>query len=113
MQLVNVTRKIILAREVVLATSFGHRLKGLIGTHSLPADKAMLLRPCNSIHTLFMQYPIDAVFLDNDHRIIRILPALPPYRFSPLVRGAETVLELQAGYCCQTGTRVGDLLEIS
>jgi len=97
----------------VLATSFGRRLKGLIGTRTLPADQALLLSPCNSIHTWFMQYPIDAVFLDNDHRIIRILPALPPYRFSPLVRGPETVLEIQAGCCRHTGTRVGDLLEIS
>ncbi|MBM7855624.1 uncharacterized membrane protein (UPF0127 family) [Desulfohalotomaculum tongense] len=113
MPLINVTRSMILAKQVEVAETFKARLKGLIGTSILPSDRALLIRPCSSVHTFFMKYPIDVIFLDKENRILKILHSLPPYRFSPLVWNAKMVLELPAGRCRCTGTRVGDLLKVT
>ncbi|MBO8137535.1 MAG: DUF192 domain-containing protein [Desulfotomaculum sp.] len=110
MTVINVTRGVILAKKINMAETFKSRLKGLIGTSSLPKGHALLIKPCASVHTFFMQYPIDVVFLNEDNRIIRVIHSLPPYRLGPIVRGAKKVLELPADICRHTGTRTGDLL---
>lgn len=76
----------------------------------LPENQALLIKPCSSIHTWFMKYPLDIIFLNQENRVIRILHTIPPYRFGPVVRNAKTVLELTAGRCRQTGTEKGDLI---
>ena len=111
MQLLNISKGITLAQEVILAEKFWGRFKGLIGTSKLPENKALLIKPCSSIHTWFMKYPIDVIFLDCDNQIVHILHAIAPYRFGPLVRNAKAVVELPARRCYQTGTKTGDLVE--
>jgi hypothetical protein len=61
------------------------------------------------IHTCFMSFPIDAVFLDAGLKVVRVCPALKPWRFSPWVAGAKSVLELAAGRAA--GLAPGDQLE--
>jgi len=58
----------VLAQEVERAGSFWQRMKGLLGRRGLPAGQALFLEPCNSIHTFFMGFPIDAVFLDKEEK---------------------------------------------
>ncbi|HHX49861.1 MAG TPA: DUF192 domain-containing protein [Clostridia bacterium] len=83
-----------------------------MGTGSLPEKSALLLEPCSGIHTFFMRYPIDAVFLDGENRVLYILHSIRPYRWSPLIKNAQKVLELPAGCCRRTATEIGNKLEI-
>jgi hypothetical protein len=68
-----------------------------MGRASLPAGEGLWIEPCNSIHMFFMRFAIDAVFLDRDNRVKRVVRDLKPWRVSPIVFGARTVVELPAG----------------
>jgi hypothetical protein len=87
------------------------RMRGLIGRRGLPAGEGLLLRPAPSIHTAFMRFPIDAVFLDRELRVLLIVECLLPWRMASK-RGARAVLELSAGESTRRGLRVGDRLEL-
>ena len=92
-----------------LADSAPARLKGLLGRRSLPSDEGVLLRPAGSVHTAFMRFPIDVVFLDRDLAVLDVVPDLAPWRASGR-RGAKAVLELAAGEARRRGLRPGDRL---
>ena len=85
------------------------RVKGLLGRRSLPSGEGILLRPASSIHTAFMRFPIDAVFLDRDMRVLRVAAHVRPWRAAGC-RGARAVLELSAGESERRGVRPGDRL---
>jgi uncharacterized membrane protein (UPF0127 family) len=84
-------------------------MKGLIGHRGLPAGEGMLLRPESGVHTAFMRFPIDALFLDRDLRVLDIVERLRPWRVASR-RRARAVLELAAGECARRGVKVGDML---
>jgi uncharacterized membrane protein (UPF0127 family) len=92
-----------------LADNLLTRARGLLGHAPLAAGEGMLIRPCRSIHTFFMGFPIDAAFLDKDGRVVHLMPDMAPGRVSPHVFKAHSVLELPAGTLAATGTEVGDL----
>lgn len=83
--------------RVWVADSYFTRLRGLIGRPALQPGEGIWIRPCQQVHTHFLGEPIDVVFLDKTLRIMRVYPELRPWRLSPWVRGASSVLELPAG----------------
>lgn len=85
------------------------RMRGLLGRRELEPGEGLLLRPAPAIHTLFMRFPIDAVFLNGDLRVVHIADRLKPWRMAA-AKGASAVLELPAGECERRGLRVGDQL---
>ncbi len=109
-RVVNRTRGRILGDQVREARSFSQRFVGLMGRRDLPFGEGLHIVPCNSIHTFFMRIPIDVVFLDGDLRIIKALPALPPWRATPIYFKARSVLELPSGTLAGSGTCDGDEL---
>ena len=80
----------------VVADSFWLRFRGLMLRASLDPDDGMLFRGTGSIHMFFMRFAIDAVFCDDDLRVVRVVSDLQPWRLAS-ARGAKTVLELAAG----------------
>ena len=88
------------------------RLRGLIGTRGLPPTEALWIRPCRQVHMFWMTYPIDVVFLDDDLRVLRIVTGLRPWRVSPKVGEATSVIELAAGGAGAAGLSEGDRLVI-
>jgi uncharacterized membrane protein (UPF0127 family) len=72
------------------------RLKGLLGRKELPPGTAMLIAPCNSIHTFFMRLVIDAVFIDRDNRVLKVVKNMGPGRIAG-ARWSVAVLEMPAG----------------
>jgi uncharacterized membrane protein (UPF0127 family) len=86
------------------------RMRGLLGRRRLDDGEGILLRPASSVHTFFMLFPIDVVFLDRDLSVLRVVPALSPWRAVGR-RGAASVLELAAGVCDARGVAVGDRLD--
>jgi uncharacterized protein len=95
-------------RCVVAASPFS-RMKGLLGRSELRPGEGLLLRPASAIHTFFMRFPIDAVFLDRDWRVVGIAGDVAPWRTAGR-KGAKAVLELPAGESARRGLRPGDLL---
>jgi uncharacterized membrane protein (UPF0127 family) len=102
--------RVVCARCVV-ADSALTRMRGLLGRRNLESDEGILLRPASSVHTCFMRFPIDAVFLGEDLVISKIVRGLRTWRAAGS-RGARAVLELPAGGSDERGLRVGERLRI-
>ncbi len=85
------------------------RMRGLLGRSNLPQGEGILLRPAGSIHTFFMRFPIDVVFLNEEHVVVKVVHRLPPWRAAGM-KGAESVLELAAGEAESRGIDVGSTL---
>ena len=99
--------------KVDCAHTWFRRLKGLLATVSLPNNRGLWLKPCNSIHTMGMLYTIDVVFLDANGGIVKVAPKVVPMWFSFAPRGVESVLELSTGNIEQLDLKVGDRLEFT
>jgi uncharacterized protein len=93
----------------VLADTPLARMRGLLGRRSLPSGEGILLRPASSVHTAFMRFAIDAVFLDRELRVLKVAPSLRPWRTAAR-RKAHAVLELGAGESERRGLKPGDRL---
>jgi uncharacterized membrane protein (UPF0127 family) len=92
-----------------VATSFASRFRGLMGVARLPRGSGLLLPGTSSVHTHFMRFPIDVVFLDSERRIVSVVRALRPWRLAA-AKTAASVLELAAGECERLGLEEGDVL---
>jgi uncharacterized protein len=97
----------VVAESVIVADSTMRRLRGLLGKRDLPSGHGVLLRPAWSIHSAFMRFPIDVVFLDADQIVIKIVPNLTPFKTASC-RGAREIVELRAGECERRGLALGD-----
>ena len=78
------------------------RLRGLLGSPPPAPGHALLITPCASVHTAFMRYPIDVVFVDRHGCILKVVEALPPWRAAACWRARHT-LELAAGEARRVG----------
>jgi uncharacterized protein len=96
----------VVCERCLLAETPLARLRGLLGRSGLPSGEGLLLRPAGSIHTAFMRFAIDAVFLDATDRVVKVASALRPWR-AAACRGARAVLELPAGEAARRGLRPG------
>lgn len=88
------------------------RLRGLLGTKSLDDGHGLWIKPCNQVHMFFMKYAIDLVFLDDNHRVVRLIEGLAPGKISPKVSDARSVLELPVGTIARAGLAEGASLAI-
>ena len=101
----------IVCERVVVADRAHRRMRGLLGRKYLRQGEGMVLRPGWSIHTAFMRFPIDAVFLARDLTVLKVVRNLAPWRMATRWR-AHSVLELPAGTCERRGVREGDRLTL-
>ena len=101
-----------LCETCVVADNPLTRLRGLLGRRNLPEGEGLLLRPSSSIHTWFMRFAIDVVFLDRELRVLRVVDSLRPWRFAGC-RGASAVLELPAGEASARGVAIGNRLKLA
>lgn len=109
MRLVNARSGAVVATDVEIAATRATRRRGLLGRSGLDPQAALVLSPCLSVHTAFMKFPIDAVFVDRDG-VVRRVVALPAWRAAVDV-GARAVIELAAGGA--RGVQVGDRLYLA
>lgn len=108
----NMSRGQTLVTKGRVADGFLSRLRGLIGHQPLEEGEGLLIVPCNSIHTHFMGFPIDVVYVDRSLKVVAIDHAMKPWRFGRVRRGARFVIELPAGSIAARGTQQGDQLEV-
>ncbi|RLQ84891.1 DUF192 domain-containing protein [Planomicrobium sp. Y74] len=97
MELINYSTGSMIAKEVKQAHRFWPRFKGLMFTNSMPAGRALHLAPCNSIHTFFMKYEIDVLYINKENEIVGIEECLKPGRLGSRFSGASSVIEFPAG----------------
>jgi uncharacterized protein len=100
----------VVCERCLLADTPWLRLRGLLGRPEPAEGEGILIRPCSSIHTMFMRYAVDAVFLDREAAVVGVVGSLRPWRFAAR-RRAHQVLELRAGEAARRGLRLGDRLE--
>jgi hypothetical protein len=112
MRLLNQTRGTLLADRLKIADSFFCRLRGLLGSHSLPAGEALLIRPCKAVHMFGMRYSIDVAFADQAGQVLKTVAALAPGRLAKCP-GAAWVAELPVGTLAATATVPGDVLVVA
>jgi len=94
---INTSTGQILATQVKIASSFRSRSVGLLNRTSLDPQEALLIKPCNSIHTFFMKFPIDVIFLDKQGKVVKIVHNLKAWRLSEAMLTGYMVLELLGG----------------
>lgn len=111
-RLVNLTRGSVVAERVERAEGALQRMRGLLGRAGLADGEALVIAPCTSIHTFFMRFPLDVLFLDRGLAVLRALEAVPPFRATRLHLRAACAVELAAGSLRRSGTRAGDLLRL-
>jgi uncharacterized protein len=87
----------LLATTLGTADSLITRTKGLLGRDSLPAGEALWIKRCNSIHTFFMRFAIDAIFVDDNLKVVSVYKNLKPWRITRLHFRASSVFELPSG----------------
>jgi len=111
----NQTRQAFLASELEVADTHWTRLKGLMGrpASAFPAGRGLWIVPCHGIHTLAMAYAIDVVYLDSNLVVVHVEENVKPWRIAPLRMDAATVIEVPCHIVWNTGTRVGDQIEVA
>lgn len=98
--------------NLVLANTAWKRLRGLMGRRALAPDEALWLRPCNSIHTFWMRFAIDVIWLDRKLRIVKIVKNLRPFRLTWPASQATSIIELPAHSIARHALCVGDELRV-
>lgn len=100
----------VVCQDMAIADDMFARMKGLMFSENLPGCDGLLISPCNSIHTFFMLYSLDVVFLDRDFNVVKVIYDLRPWRMSWIYFKAHQVLEMRAG-TLRKDLKSGDKLE--
>lgn len=112
MKLINKTKNLDVVKNLKLAKKFTERMKGLLGTKSLPAEDGLWITACPSIHTLFMNFNIDVVFTDKNLTVKACFPDVKPWRMIGPVWGAYSAFEMAPGGIAKGKITVGDQLDV-
>jgi uncharacterized protein len=112
LKVVNLSNGTELANEASNANTFFKRLKGLMFTESLPIGHGLHIQPCRSIHTFFMNYSIDVLYLSDQFEIVGMDETMKPATVGKYQRMAFSVLELPAGTIRRTDTKIGHYVSI-
>jgi hypothetical protein len=111
MPIINGRTTAVLARVVELADTRRARRRGLLGRTRLDKSAALVLSPCFAIHTAFMRFPIDVVFVDRYGFVKKVVRNLGPWRIA-VAPGANRAIELSGGVLGRDDVRVGDHLDV-
>jgi len=107
----NATRGTLLGDAIEIAEDSASRAKGLLKRDGLEEGAGLWIIPCEAVHTFFMRFTIDVVYIDRKRRVRKVVSRLVPWRISSHLP-AHSVIELPAGTIDRTGTQKGDQLEI-
>lgn len=108
-RITNTTRNTLVAERAEHARSFWARLRGLMFRAGLPAQGGMVIEPNGSVHTFWMRFPIDVVFVDRQNRVVGLVEAMPPNRPYAGARKARRTIELPVGAIRASATQIGDV----
>lgn len=104
--------KELLLDQLDLAESFFSRGKGLLGRQALSSQQGLLIKPCNNIHTFFMKFAIDCIFITKNMQIKKIVSNVKPNRIVGPFWKAHSVIETKAGFAEENKLSIGDHLYV-
>ncbi len=106
------TRGKVLLSDLKIARKFFERGRGLLGRSGLSAEEALWILRCNSIHTFFMRFAIDCVFVTDELEVKAVCKEIRPWRLVWPVWGAESVIEMASGSIDRLGIQIGEKLHV-
>jgi uncharacterized membrane protein (UPF0127 family) len=106
----NQNRETVLGEAIEVADSAVQKVKGLLGKECLEDGQGLLFKKCSSLHTFFMHFPIDIVFLNKKCKVLRLRPNVRPFKLVAAPLRAFYALELPPDAILRSDTRVGDYL---
>lgn len=113
MKVYNSSKNNLIADDVKAAQNFFTRSFGLLLRKSLSDNEGLIIKPCCSIHTFFMKFPIDVLFINKNNEIIALYENVKPYRILPIHLNSYYVIELSSGSVSEKNVEKGDLITIS
>jgi hypothetical protein len=110
----NKTRQTFLATQMRVANTHLSRLRGLMGMtpRHFSHGQALWIVPCHGVHTWFMRFAVDVIYLDRDNTVVHIEEGLRPWRFAPIRMDAASVVEVPSHTVFNSGTCLGDKFEL-
>lgn len=111
-QLTNKTKNKTLATHLDVASNFSTRAKGLLGKDNLPQGHALLIKNCSSIHTFFMKFDLDVIFVDRNLKVTSIHTNIPAWRLVIPRWGSKDVIEMASGQLSSAIVETGDELYV-
>lgn len=111
-QLTNERTGTVVASELLTAFDSASRRTGLLRHNVMPEGAALIIAPCNAIHTIRMRFAIDVAFVAKDGRVVKLRHAVPPWRMAASL-GAFAVIEMAAGTFASRNVIVGDKLVVA
>lgn len=106
----NSTKNNLIAGDVKIAKNFFTRSIGLLSRKNLSEDEALIIRPCSSIHTFFMKFKIDVIFVDKNNKIIALYENVEKNKILPIHLTSKYVIELAAGRVHDKNIKKNDVL---
>ena len=111
MKIFNLTRKTLIAENAQIADTFSSRMIGLLNRESLGPEEALVITGCQSIHMVFMKFPIDVIFVDGSNQVVGLVKEIKPFCFSPIFFKASAAIELPVQSIEKSQTQFGDFLQ--
>lgn len=108
----NTTKQTSLGEHVRVARSFRDRGLGLMFRAGLGAGTGLVIDPCSSIHTMWMRFPLDVLYMAADGSVLRVDSRMKPWRIGPLFVRGRYVIELPPGTIETSRTEAGDVLDL-
>lgn len=113
MRIENLTRSTLIVSDAHAARSFFEKLFGLMGKAVMSPTSALVIYHTNWVHTFWMRFALDLVYVDDQHRVVGLTIALPPNRIDKPFWSAKHVIELNSGLIQKSQTRTGDQLKLN
>lgn len=110
LKIINKQKNTTLAENAIIADTIFKRMKGLLGYKEIKKGNALILNPCNSIHTFFMQFPIDVLFLNKNNQVIKIIYSIKPFRLTNIYLSSKIAIEFPSGTIKSSQTQKGDII---
>lgn len=111
MILINKDYNTVISENLTVADTYFKRLKGLMFTKNLPPQNALQIIPCSEIHTFFMNYSLDVLYLDDNNSIVYLDEKLKPGKIGRYVKNAKSVIELPEGKIKEANIKVGQTVQ--
>lgn len=111
-QLINQSKNVLLSSDLQKAFSLMARTKGLLGRESMEHHSALWIKPCSSIHTYFMKFAIDVVFVDKNLKVTSVRQNVSPWKLLFSTLRSDSVFEFASGVITTDKVQVGDQLYV-
>lgn len=110
MKIYNSTQNNLIADKVEVAKNFFTRSIGLLSRRVISSGESLIIKPCCSVHTFFMRFPIDVLFVNRKNEIVAMYEDIKPFRILPIHWNSLYVIELKSGQISEKNICLSDII---